>query len=191
MGRRLPNLLTALSLLLCVAACVLWLRSYCCSDDIQIGTGRPYGVYRVIVVTFVGQLRVGNVRERLDPNDPDPRRSRRLMWQYVSSSWERGPEPRTLLERMKFDRLRLDLRAPTPETGRLAHYSYDTVGFPLWLPALITALPPILWLRRRRNQTRRRAADLCPRCGYDLRGLSGRCPECETAAESDVPASKG
>jgi hypothetical protein len=32
MKRRLLNLLTALSLLLCVAACVLWVRSYWAFD---------------------------------------------------------------------------------------------------------------------------------------------------------------
>ena len=34
--RRLLNLLTALSLLLCVAVCVLWVRSYAVADQIVI-----------------------------------------------------------------------------------------------------------------------------------------------------------
>ena len=33
--RRLLNLLTALSLLLCVAVCVLWVRSYWESDNVR------------------------------------------------------------------------------------------------------------------------------------------------------------
>ena len=36
MTRRLLNLLTVLSLLLCVAACVLWVRSYWIPDRTQI-----------------------------------------------------------------------------------------------------------------------------------------------------------
>jgi hypothetical protein len=38
--RRLLNLLTLLSLLLCVAACVLWVRSYRVQDWVLFGTSR-------------------------------------------------------------------------------------------------------------------------------------------------------
>lgn len=42
---------------------------------------------------------------------------------------------------------------------------------------------PLLWLaafarRHARLGQRRRAAGLCPACGYDLRATPGRCPEC-------------
>src|SRR5687767_3048848 len=40
MKRRLPNLLTVLSLLLCVAVCVLWVRSYWAIDVIKLGSAR-------------------------------------------------------------------------------------------------------------------------------------------------------
>src|SRR3982750_1591825 len=46
--RRLLNLLTALSLLLCVAVCVLWVRSYLVSEYVEAAwdesTGGHYGV---------------------------------------------------------------------------------------------------------------------------------------------------
>jgi hypothetical protein len=57
---------------------------------------------------------------------------------------------------------------------------------PCWLAALACALLPGIWVtrwRRTRNARRRLAAGLCPRCGYDLRGSPGRCPECGTPAE--------
>jgi hypothetical protein len=55
---------------------------------------------------------------------------------------------------------------------------------PLYAVALITAVPPVVWVRgrlRRRRAARRAAAGLCPRCGYDLRASPGRCPECGAA----------
>lgn len=36
----------------------------------------------------------------------------------------------------------------------------------------------VLALRRAREKRRRWKLDLCPQCGYDLRGSSERCPEC-------------
>jgi hypothetical protein len=53
---------------------------------------------------------------------------------------------------------------------------------PYWLPAAaawLVLLPfaVVRWLRR----CRRTRAGLCVRCGYDLRGTPGRCPECGTS----------
>ena len=50
-----------------------------------------------------------------------------------------------------------------------------------WLPALLSAILPALWLARfprRRRVARRRRLGLCPHRGYDLRATPGRCPEC-------------
>jgi hypothetical protein len=61
---------------------------------------------------------------------------------------------------------------------------------PFWLPALLTAVLPLVWLRRlnRQRVRRRRAAlGLCASCGYDLRASAGTCPECGAAATRAVP----
>jgi hypothetical protein len=69
---------------------------------------------------------------------------------------------------------------------------YWTWGFllvtvPYWLLALLTAiLPTILGMRLVRAVRRRSriSAGKCPRCGYDLRGGGGICPECGTEAQT-------
>jgi hypothetical protein len=61
---------------------------------------------------------------------------------------------------------------------------------PLWAVAIVTALPPALWVRRarRRRLSRLRArTGLCPECGYDLRATPGRCPECGTESNRTNP----
>ena len=50
-----------------------------------------------------------------------------------------------------------------------------------WPLLIVTSLPIAYWLlieRRRHLAKRRRAAGLCPRCGYDMRASPDRCPEC-------------
>lgn len=55
--------------------------------------------------------------------------------------------------------------------------------FPHWFPTLVLGLLSALATRNLLTLTRRehrRAAGLCPTCGYDLRASSERCPECGT-----------
>jgi hypothetical protein len=57
----------------------------------------------------------------------------------------------------------------------------SAVGFPYWLIALATGVGPMLYLRglqKRRRQAWRAANNRCLGCGYDVRGISGPCPEC-------------
>ena len=83
-------------------------------------------------------------------------------------------------------------RAPKPGWRR-TRFSWRTdwlpksdggIAVPLWIPTVLFAL--ILWFssvpfHRRRKRKR---LGLCIKCGYDLRGSKGRCPECGTSFES-------
>jgi hypothetical protein len=51
---------------------------------------------------------------------------------------------------------------------------------PLWFLALLFAIAPTLAARRWRRRRREARKGLCPRCGYDLRASTDRCPECGT-----------
>lgn len=66
-------------------------------------------------------------------------------------------------------------------------YSGDGGGVeaivPLWMPLLVLAVPTFALGYFDRRSAHRRRMGLCPKCGYDLRGLpatggAARCPEC-------------
>ncbi len=79
------------------------------------------------------------------------------------------------------------LNAGYPPTAFDAHIyrSMKAITLPHMLVATTLALYPIrfLWTwRRRRIESLRKSRGLCPRCAYDLRGISDRCPECGTSS---------
>jgi hypothetical protein len=51
-----------------------------------------------------------------------------------------------------------------------------TLGLSYWLLTCLSAVLPVLWVRRFRRM--RYPAGMCPRCGYDLRATPEQCPEC-------------
>ena len=172
MTRRLLNLLTVLSLLMCVAACVLWVRSY--STAQFVGWSDPS--------RFLGALSMhGLLRFELGtyPNDEQG-------WSHVSYPTPTS-EPGLWGEVRAQDRRGGWLRRLGIAAARI---SYDAAGkqvrralyVPHWLLAAPLLLAPLERLRRTLRSRRRRRAGLCARCGYDLRATPDRCPECGTEA---------
>ncbi len=62
-----------------------------------------------------------------------------------------------------------------------------TAAFPLWIPTLTFALLPAYALLPYHRRRKRKKLGLCLQCGYDLRGSSGRCPECGEAFDRIAP----
>lgn len=180
MLRRLFHLLTAVSLLLCVAAAALWRRSHAVRDDFWY-SGSPHWA-------------VG-----LDAKDGSF-----VFYQITSGPYSLAPgfsrTDRTKDGWPPFDPVML-------RTNGYARRAYDWGGFgfvnatgaargfrqrfltvPAWFACAATAVLPawaaLRWSGLRRRL--RRSRGLCPTCGYDLRMTPDRCPECgaEKAAAS-------
>ena len=64
--------------------------------------------------------------------------------------------------------------------GETYVYSDAFVIVPLWLLIGASAAASFLFWRLARAARRRAELGLCPKCGYDLRATTDRCPECGT-----------
>ena len=169
--RRMFNLLAAVSLVLCLAFGVSWIRSYSGSDQLEfiIDNGRdPWRFVRDETAHGIVALEWGHVGRQ--------RRAPRTYFFYI-----RRPEPNNI-----------DL--PVHPAG----YGFRVLGFgfaydptpigivhslyaPHWFLMLLTALPAVSWTRRALRRRQRERLRLCRNCGYDLRATPDPCPECGTA----------
>ena len=164
MTRRLLNLLTLLSLLLCVAVCVLWVRSQFVMDHVVVNSTRNYlefnGRRSGFWLLWIRELRQGPL--------------------WVSLEHE-SREPHALISRPHRWWHRLGLTFMRSYRGGVEPGSLTWVTAPYWLIAGSAAIPAVLQVLRLRRTRRQRQRGLCPSCGYDLRATPGRCPECGMA----------
>jgi hypothetical protein len=174
MRRRLLNLVTALSLLLCVALCVLWARSYWRRDSIVYNAPGE--------LSAISSNHSSVYFERNTGWPWGPVRGKNWQWRSdtpaVGSTWDSDVSRRVV--RFRFLRFAWAAHDPPAEAYRLR-----MLIVPYWSLTLLTAILPAIWFRaawRRRVRRRRDAGGLCPACGYDLRATPGRCPECGAAA---------
>ena len=163
MTRRLLNLLTVLSLLLCVAVAALWVRSYWVYDLAGFhGHGVSWCCY---VSSYRGEISLRLwVRDSVD-TDPEG-----WSWDSVPVSKVQDFETR--------DTLGARLRRFRWPDAMGSYRLYINDGIVL----VCCALPVGLAALRRRRARGRRSRGLCPRCGYDLCATPGPCPECGTMA---------
>ena len=159
MKRRLFTTLSALSLLLLVAVCVMWVRSHVAEDILYVQTtSRMYGASSEdgTLVFFTW-------------GDPDPQEK---LWGYkmLPTTGEKMSKMRTRTVR------HADVLGFGYFAGAMHRQSYRALTAPIWCAAMLSTLflaCSVLYWRR----TRRRPG-LCPSCGYDLRATPDRCPEC-------------
>jgi len=152
------RLVIVISLLLTLAAGVVWVRSYWVLDTLfyeRHGT-RP--------TLHVGGGRIAFDYWHVYPED--------LGWRYARQfDHVSYPPAPTLYPTVRYVQ-------PSP----LSNIRHWRATMPLWLLCLFCSLP--LWLQARRwfLRRRRQSHNLCVRCGYDLRATPERCPECGTSA---------
>jgi hypothetical protein len=179
MHRKRFTLTTAVSALLCLCVCGLWVRSYGWSDALGVnssppgaGAGGPPGIPLVgtSMGTFVG---LSTYRGSLYVV-----RFATLDAQTFPTGWSRGriesPDDSVYaLAPLRFAGFSFNWHGPD--------YTIAFVGVPLWLVLVACALPVMAKRLRARGRQKR---GYCLRCGYDLRATPGQCPECGNVSEN-------
>ena len=183
MRRKLLTLCSAVSLLLCAAACVLWASSYV--------SGRG-----VVVTRFLYEEGFADVPPGVIPAD-----HYRIFYLGASNGralfnthrmaqdggsrgeWPGDPQwhayaPADLISRPTRWWHTLGFSFDPAASGFDGRGDDVWVILPLWVPALLAAILPAWAVLSRRSAARRRGAGRCLACGYDLRATPDRCPEC-------------
>jgi hypothetical protein len=181
MRRAYRNITAALSLILCVAALAMWIRSYSRLDEItHIGRWHFYDFSSVRGQIFV---ELWWSTKEVDLSGQHGAYVRGFAWKSASAADPLTPATSSPSWRLGgFNYLSWPTKSQIA-TGKFS-YGEHVVILPWWFVASVVVVPFVLWLvrtRRRARQTRRAAMGLCPTCGYDLRATPGRCPECGTA----------
>ena len=177
MKRGLVNLLTALSLVLCVAVTVLWERSYRWMD--QVRRWFPPGAI-LLAHSDHGRVYLAAAWGLDHSNRGWERESRDVAGQ--PGVWERDAGAANYsVSLLGFGYVNFDRVEGIADRLRL-------VTVPHWfLSVSLAALPGVRLVRAMRRRRHARAG-LCPACGYDLRATSGRCPECGTPVSGSPTA---
>jgi 4-amino-4-deoxy-L-arabinose transferase-like glycosyltransferase len=160
LGRWALNLSVAVSAVLCIAVCVLWMRSMRAGDQ-WIWYDHDCGECFSTLCSASGRVRYSwannSFLEGANPTAghtviPDPSS---VMYVAVPG------EVHYRLPGFQFDRY---------HSGGLLVTIHDA------LPLLLSLPLPLAWMLRRRHARVRPGH--CPSCGYDLRATPNCCPEC-------------
>jgi hypothetical protein len=168
--RRVFTTLAAISLLLCVATVVMWVRSYFRMEGMNVGNFR--GI--VSLAYNYGRLQLNITSTGYSPAEINCFSNR------ISGCW---PTPTTRAEHLGFvhrmiseDRPELQLDTVTASGLVLRRKMVTHICFlPLWPLVLALFIASALFSR---YSHRTRVRGICGACGYDLRATPDRCPEC-------------
>jgi hypothetical protein len=181
MQGRFFNLVAALSLIVCIAAGVLWVRSYWAPTTgpmVSFG-GASGGVFRAVSISeghgrfaFVGSA---SGRVLLIQQSSAGRVDASHCGVFGSPGDVVAYSPPNLVEDTGF--LGFGHASLSFAPGSTA----SVLAVPFWAVVVVTLAPPLLALRRRIRDRRLSREGHCRACGYDLRASPDCCPECGAA----------
>jgi hypothetical protein len=182
--RYLLNLLTGGSLLLCAAACVLWVRSYWVWEAVNVYDENGDAALRVSTQWSL-LCRDGRLSwDMFQYTDTDPATigkfrvpNRGQRWFYAWNNASHDSAGWWQRHRLEAEWRHERTFPPQPTTS-----FNGLIAVPFWAIVPALAVAPLDRLRRYRRHVRVWGSRLCMRCGYDLRATPERCPECGTAA---------
>jgi hypothetical protein len=187
--RDLSTLSAALSLLLFLAVCFVWARSYT-TWYLVGGSGRiSYGPssdeahavhYDSATVNGGLGISVAEYRFVTPGRKPDPGMPRfRIGSMGAGQGSSGGPTAKRFLGFVWVDD-DVVMGGPLRDGEDTTFLRHRWLKIPFWFIAALTLLLPARWFLHWRRGRRRQAAGLCSHCGYDLRVTPERCPECGT-----------
>ena len=184
MQRKIVATLALSALLLCVAAAIMWARSYRRTDS-KVFTTETDGSYRYWrLVSYRGGVGVKTTdcwptawRTNLYSQPTDVPQWTFFPGGVTADSTTFGVRVLHGTDRFSYG-----------ESMRDAIRPGIVVLLPYWQIVLVTAVLPLWFGIRLFRRTRRTWAGGCPTCGYDLRASAGRCPECGTVVPRHIPA---
>jgi hypothetical protein len=178
--RRLFNLLSGMSLLLCVVMMALLLRSYSVDEAVYWSNStalKPLLLGHFYSLNFE-HGRFSFFYSNLESNSPESQATPcKFGYSQHLHSLEVIPSG-SLPPQYGWSHLGCGYLGMS-DMGVSYSLKLRFLFLPAWLIASAFAVAPLLWISHWRRRLRF-ATGLCPHCGYDFRATPDRCPECGT-----------